>query len=49
MRLASPTHLPKASSPNPLASMGLLGPCERSVPVAGENHHVNLNNAMGLS
>jgi hypothetical protein len=49
MRLASPTHLPKASSPNRLASMGLLGPCERSVRVAGENHYVNLNNAMELS
>jgi hypothetical protein len=30
---------------NRLASMGLLGPCERSVPFIGENPDVNLNNA----
>ena len=46
MRLASPTHLPKASSWNRLARPGLLGPGERSVPVrVGENHDVNLKNA----
>jgi hypothetical protein len=45
MRLASPTHLPKASSLDRLASTGLSGPYERSVQMVGGNQDVNLNNA----
>jgi hypothetical protein len=34
---------------NRLASTGFLSPCERSVQMVGENHDVNLNNAMELA
>jgi hypothetical protein len=49
MRLTSPTHLPKASSLNRLASPGLFGPGERPVPVRVGGNHVNLDNAMESS